>query len=213
MTLFDWFTKKKPAAAPLPAPITATGTATVHRRERLERRERLYAVVRDGMVGAGVLSSSYKFKVLSLDAHGQQYLVMVDIAAQYGSDMARLAQIEDQIVHQAQARDGLQVSAVYWRLGQSISVSQAAPVAQPAGSVAKAPAPPAPRVPRAPEPLLPDEIAAFKEALAASAPAPAPAGTLVQSRRRNPAAVADFEETELEERPLPLSPSQYGDLP
>ena len=50
------------------------------KQERMERRELLYAVVRDAMVRAGVLSSSYKFKVLSLDTHGRQFLVMVDLA-------------------------------------------------------------------------------------------------------------------------------------
>ena len=50
------------------------------KQERLERRELLYAVVREAMVRAGVLSSSYKFKVLSLDQRGRQFLVMVDLA-------------------------------------------------------------------------------------------------------------------------------------
>src|SRR5687767_10939492 len=46
--------------------------------ERMARRELLYTVVRESMTKAGVLSSGYKFKVLSLDARGRQFLVMVD---------------------------------------------------------------------------------------------------------------------------------------
>jgi hypothetical protein len=46
----------------------------------MERREMLYAVVREAMVRAGVLSSTYKFKVLSLDPRGRQFMVMVDLA-------------------------------------------------------------------------------------------------------------------------------------
>ena len=42
------------------------------KQERLERRELLYAVVREAMVRASVLSSTYKFKVLSLDPRGRQ---------------------------------------------------------------------------------------------------------------------------------------------
>ena len=52
----------------------------------MARRELLYAVVREAMVRAGVLSSSYKFKVLSLDPRGRQFLVMVDLAHGAGSD-------------------------------------------------------------------------------------------------------------------------------
>ena len=60
-------------AAPPPNPAN-------RKHERMARRELLYAVVREAMVRAGVLSSSYKFKVLSLDPRGRQFLVMVDLA-------------------------------------------------------------------------------------------------------------------------------------
>ena len=60
----------------------------------MERRELLYTVVRDAMVRAGVLSASYKFKVLSLDQRGRQFLVMMDLAREYGGETARLSEIE-----------------------------------------------------------------------------------------------------------------------
>jgi hypothetical protein len=64
------------------------------------------------------------------------------------------------------------------------------------------------------EPLDPKEVVAFKLALAsvdASKPLSAP-GEIVHSRRRNPAAIPSFEDTEMEDRPSPLSGTQYGDL-
>ena len=60
----------------------------------MARRELLYGVVREAMVRAGVLSSSYKFKVLSLDARGRQFLVMVDLSHGAGGETGRLAEIE-----------------------------------------------------------------------------------------------------------------------
>jgi hypothetical protein len=71
------------------------------KQERLARRELLYAVVREAMVRAGVLSSSYKFKVLSLDPRGSTFLVMVDLSRGSGSDTNRLAEIEAMIAQSA----------------------------------------------------------------------------------------------------------------
>jgi len=65
------------------------------------------------------------------------------------------------------------------------------------------------------EPLQPDEVAAFKQALA-SVPAPKPLsapGEIVHSGRRNPAPLPPaFEDTEIDERASPLSGTQYGEL-
>src|SRR5574343_431788 len=57
----------------------------------------LYTVVRDAMVRAGVLSASYKFKVLSLDQRGRQFLVMMDLAREYGGETARLRSEERRV--------------------------------------------------------------------------------------------------------------------
>ena len=105
MSLFSWFTRKSkpqaPAAAvaapgahgkPLPSSPSAPSQDQVRRSERTERRELLYTAVRDAMVRAGVLSAGYKFKVLSLDQRGSQFLVMMDLAPEYGGDMGRLRQ-------------------------------------------------------------------------------------------------------------------------
>lgn len=122
MSLFSWFSRKpappkaKPRSAgaepsgllnadatvplapgrpgqPLLQPVPPEHAAN-RKNERMERRELLYTVVRDAMVRAGVLSASYKFKVLSLDQRGRQFLVMMDLAREYGGETARLSEIE-----------------------------------------------------------------------------------------------------------------------
>ena len=100
------------------APSSATAAS---RSERMERREALYIVVRDAMVRAGVLSASYKFKVLALDPRGQQFLVMMDLAREYGSEAIRLSEIESLIAQTAKTRHEITVMAVYWRINDQIA--------------------------------------------------------------------------------------------
>jgi hypothetical protein len=157
------------------------------KQERLERRELLYAVVREAMVRAGVLSSSYKFKVLSLDQRGRQFMVMVDLAQGAASDTRRLAEIEAMVAQSAKARYDILVSAVYWRANEHVAIgdpvhftSQKPMISQPAPLEASSsrPGPLAEHVsrpaelreaPAAPrqrfEPLQQDEVAAFRKAL------------------------------------------------
>jgi hypothetical protein len=196
-----------------------------HRKtERLERRELLYEVVRDAMLRAGVLAASYKFKVLSLDARGVQYVIMMDLSERLAGDTVRLAEIEALIAQSAKIRHDLLVTAVYWRINQPVTSGLSNLPASPAAStgnpaVSSTPARPAVVTAGAGaryEPLQKDEIAAFKKALASGTPpAQAAAGQVVKSRRRNPAPVQDFEDTNMvdpKERASPLSATQYGDL-
>lgn len=175
MSLFDWF-KRKPAAAPqraassaaparaeapaLHSPVPPSETAQRHRTERMERREQLYAVVRDAMVRAGVLSASYKFKVLALDQRGHQFLVMMDLAREYGSETAHLSNIEGVITQAARTRHAIAVTAVYWRINDLIAATAAPRDTAPADPAA---------------PLLPAFAGAGVPAVAA--PAVPPAGT------------------------------------
>lgn len=145
MSLFSWFSRKpspskprwpaepsgllnadatvplaagrKPALEPQPAEHAAN-----RKNERMERRELLYTVVRDAMVRAGVLSASYKFKVLSLDQRGRQFLVMMDLAREFGGETVRLSEIEALIAQTAKARYDILVSAVYWRINDHVAV-------------------------------------------------------------------------------------------
>lgn len=150
MSLFSWFSRKpappkaKPRSAgaepsgllnadatvplapgrpgqPLLQPVPPEHAAN-RKNERMERRELLYTVVRDAMVRAGVLSASYKFKVLSLDQRGRQFLVMMDLAREYGGETARLSEIEALIAQTAKTLYDILVTAVYWRINDHVAV-------------------------------------------------------------------------------------------
>lgn len=202
MSLFSWFSRKpappkaKPRSAgaepsgllnadatvplapgrpgqPLLQPVPPEHAAN-RKNERMERRELLYTVVRDAMVRAGVLSASYKFKVLSLDQRGRQFLVMMDLAREYGGETARLSEIEALIAQTAKTRYDILVTAVYWRINDHVAVGlpqkgiTPTPVpsaAAPQGVVRKpvpapAPAAPAPVAAPASSLLFPAEPAA-----------------------------------------------------
>jgi hypothetical protein len=208
-----------------PAPPSANHAAN-RKTERLERRELVYSVVRDSMTRAGVLAASFKFKVLSLDVSGYQYLIMVDLANQAAGDTARLAEIEAMVAQTAKMRHGILVTAVYWRVNEHVtsglSPAQGASSAQNVQMGSRTPV--APTVPvviasQTPqyEPLQVDEVAAFKRALASAAPVTALSapGQITTSGPRNPRVSTDFQDTEIvlpEERHSPLSVTQYGDL-
>lgn len=183
MSLLNWFSsRKKPEASHSALPssglsrlestkpfhggnVRQAGTALPANRkqERLARREQLYGVVRESMVRAGVLSSSYKFKVLSLDPRGQQFLVMVDLAHGAGGETTRLAEIEAMVAQTAKSRHEILVSAVYWRSNDHVAVGDPTRVqAQPKPYVSR-PAPlqaETPPTPSRPQPLRPEPVRA-----------------------------------------------------
>jgi len=163
--------------------------------KRHARREQLYVAIRESMTRAGVLSASYKFKVLSLDQRGNEFLVMMDVAKSFGRPSEQLSEIETLITQNAKARFEITVPAVYWRIDETVIVAKPRPAGQdaPQSAVAPAPVTPAPAPVTAPaandaaakparpaapryEPIQADEVAAFKQALqAASAQGPAAA--------------------------------------
>lgn len=204
-----------------------TGSPGNRKQERLERRELLYAVVREAMVRAGVLSSSYKFKVLSLDQRGRQFLVMVDLAQGAASDTRRLAEIEAMVAQSAKARYDVLVSAVYWRANEHVAIGDPAHftaqkplISQPAPLESGTPSRPAPLEPaRAQrlEPIQPDEEAAFRQALAAGVRGEQ--ALVAANKGKEPRAVTlltGFEDTEMvnEENGVGehLSGTQWGAL-
>jgi hypothetical protein len=99
----------------------------------MARRERLYGVVRECMTNAGMLSSGYKFKVLSLDSRGRQFLVMVDLTSSH-TGAAAWSQIEASIVQAAKARYGVGVKAVYWRHAGPASATEPVAASVPAAA-------------------------------------------------------------------------------
>jgi hypothetical protein len=166
-------------------PNENNGQPANRKHERMARRELLYAVVREGMVRAGVLSSSYKFKVLSLDGRGRQFLVMVDLSRDCTIGTPQLAEVEAMIAQGAKVRHDILVSAVYWRMSEHVAVgdpkAQSAQVAtpevsqpipldsEPAALEAK------PVTKSRYEPIGQDEVSAFKRAMAAGVDNPAAA--------------------------------------
>ncbi|HEY8907671.1 MAG TPA: hypothetical protein VIM63_16725, partial [Rhodoferax sp.] len=130
MSLFSWLFSKpaspssfsvtgEPAngapsgSVPDQAPIDPLGDL---KHQRHERREHLYDVVRSVMLRSEVLASQYKFKVLSLDARGRQFLVMIDLMGDEVLAPARWPAVEQLMSMTAAQRHDLQIKAVYWRL-------------------------------------------------------------------------------------------------
>lgn len=244
MSFFDWLMPKsrhqKPSAAPpdtnvvLPRqsnsghPIAPdAGLKT----QRQERRERLYAVVREAMLRSEVLASRYKFKVLSLDTHGRQFLVMVDLLDARAVPPERFPSIEQLIISHAAQQHGMYVKSVYWRVNEVSAAASLSPVSHVPAPVARAASPVPPSASRSPmpssapvhmpvfDPIDQAEVLAFKKAIGVipSAKSDAVAGELRTSGpRRPPAAASGYEDTQLldpaEDHASPLSRTQFGDL-
>ena len=208
--------------------------------KRHARREQLYVAIRECMTRAGVLSASYKFKVLSLDQRGDQFMVMMDVAPGLGNQGDKLSEIETLLVSTAKSLFSIYVTAVYWRTDSrpaamnatkaSNANNAASPVnpvnfgvSQPAALESQPPSlevvRPAMKQPGAQryDPIHDDEMAAFKLALvAASASSPATPDATGKSRSglRSFTLITGFEDTELPESSAApaLSATQYGEL-
>lgn len=262
MSLFNWFSGKpvhgaavsgkaqpsgessgrasgvdnRPAALPLKmAADSRVRPSSAHKSHRHAKRELLYTAVREAMIRAGVLSASYKFKVLSLDPRGEQFMVMMDLSQEFGGHVERLAEIEVMIAQSAKSRYNIRVTAVYWRLNELVSVARPAgapqasqrptPLRHAGAALAAAALPelamaalkPSPVVHRY-EPIQADEVAAFKQALAAASAQGVPVaegGAPSRSAPRSYTLLTGFEDTEMPDSPAlvpALSATQYGDL-
>ncbi len=86
---------------------------------RLEQRELLYGVVRETMARLGLPMASYKYKVLSLDPQGREYLIMMDLTHEVASPAHLMSQIEPTITRDAKSRHNILVSAIYWRFNEN----------------------------------------------------------------------------------------------
>lgn len=256
MSLLNWFSPRKKPAPEMLSVLPSSGLSRMdstkpfnaprqngtaqpanRKQERMAHRELLYAVVRESMVRAGVLSSSYKFKVLSLDPRGRQFLVMVDLAHGAGRDVARLAEIEAMIAQSAKARYGILVTAVYWRGNEHVAIGD--PAHPPAGAQRAPRAPMSRPAPLQAEPPLPepepvsehvsrpaelraappervDEVAAFRKALDAGVRGEqALAAANVGKSAHSYTLLTGFEDTEMADGDGPgehLSSTQYGTL-
>lgn len=106
--------------------------------DRMGRREALFSIVREIMLRSGILSSAYKFKVLSIDQKGRHFLVLLDLSMELAQSepAERLLEIEKLIADTSMARMQVVVQAVYWRHfvpGQAATIRLSTGDTQPGG--------------------------------------------------------------------------------
>jgi hypothetical protein len=241
MSFLNWFSGKsgasneprnQPAATgdKSPSGRVAPDASPAARQEtrkakRHSRRDQLFVAVREAMTRSGVLASSYKFKVLSLDRRGDQFLIMTDVEPALGKQPEKLIEIEAAITQTARVLFEIQVTAVYFRTETTAITG----IVKPAGTAAIRPqitqaeavaaslrTPPAGSGRR--EPIQEDEVMAFRRALAAGQAKPETAFSKSDAKNRAAAhsytLLTGFEDTEMRESSAvpALSRSQYGDL-
>lgn len=185
------------------------------RGRRILRREQLFSVVRESMIRGGVLSSSYEFKVLTLDANGDSFLVLIDLAlpAEVMPD-EYLLEIERWIQLSAESRHGMAVGSVYWRrkpvhdqrgMALKAAVSAQTRRAVPSTRDTAIPVPEQPSLHGKAQVLAEEEVLAFRQALAQGVtplPKGPPEADLMGSLKQ-PESHSDFSA---------LSETQYGKL-
>lgn len=178
------------------------------RGRRILRREQLFSVVRESLIRAGVLSTSYEFKVLALDSSGDSFLVLVDLSlpADVMPD-EYLLEIESWVQKSARSRHGMQVQAVYWRRravqdqrGVALKASVAAQTRREAAASDSMPLTAPGRV----QPLEADEVVAFRKALESPA--------LPAHRMESPAEPRPHPASDVNSGFSELSETQYGKL-
>ena len=204
------------ATAPSQLAKDAAGGIDNTKLKRHAAREQLYVAIREAMTRAGVLSASYKFKVLSLDRQGSEFLVMIDLTRVDGDVFPQPDDVETLVVQNAKVRFDITVPAVYWRVHVVHGTSRSTPQA-PAVTATAMPA--VTETYRPHEPIQPSEIAAFHTALLGGGSPDYPEikperETKHRNRSRAPAHPREFEDTEVLESVYsrPLSNTQYGDL-
>lgn len=236
MSLMSWLQAKK-SATPHKGPFTRARKKfsqttlpliSPRRGRRILRREQLFAVVRESLIRAGVLSTSYEFKVLTLDANGDSFLVLVDLAlpAKAMPD-EYLLEIERWIQQSAQTRHEMDVRSVYWRrkavhdqVGMALKAAVAAQTRREAVPMAPGLVPeakvtsPIPSPTAIPRPVMTpssapaqvvgeDEVEAFRLALQSVAKPPYRSPAEAQAQLPVPESHSDFGA---------LSETQYGKL-
>lgn len=186
--LFSWLQPNSSSAKRKSKPLRAARRGfsqttlpliSPRRGRRILRREQLFAVVRESLIRGGVLSTSYEFKVLTLDANGDGFIVLIDLALPAVTMPDEyLLEIEQWIQSSARGRHGMEVRGVYWRRlaehDQRGIALKAAVTAQRRASSQPAPAQPASAtaIPKPPphsgntlQPVAADEVEAFRQAL------------------------------------------------
>lgn len=109
-----------PAAQP-PASVASAPkkeAANQQKQQRSAQREQLSQLVQESMLRAGIVGTAYKFKALSLDTHGEQFLVLFDLEGQgIDTQHSHLNRIGENLKILVQARaPSLHVKQVYWHV-------------------------------------------------------------------------------------------------
>ncbi|WP_302174830.1 hypothetical protein [uncultured Hydrogenophaga sp.] len=218
MSFKNWWFARKPsdgdstlAKARQAIRNTTLPLISPRRGRRILRREQLFTVIRESLIRGGVLSTSYSFKVLSTDANGDSFLVLIDLALG-AKDLPDeyLLEIERWIQRSAQARHAMEVRSVYWRrrpapdrVGTALRASVAAQTRRDADVVRDTAIPKPAQPERSPhgQPVTEAEVEAFRQALQV------PAAQAFRQAKDTPVpptdVVSDF---------AALSETQYGKL-
>ena len=136
---------KSAPAGPETAPVK------MNLEERMEfRREMLYEAITITMQAHGILSATYRFRVVRNDRRGHMYSVMMDLSTDFMHNRegcpAQLVALGMAIGKNAAARYGILVSGVYWRVNDQIQgFEPSRPSAEP-GADATGPDLPPPRL-------------------------------------------------------------------
>lgn len=131
------------------------------------RREMLFEAIKVTMQSHGILSASYKFRVVRSDKRGHQYLVMVDLSTDFLHNREgrpeQLAALGAAITKNAAARYEVMVIGVYWQINEQIRGFEAS---RPDGLLSEGDsvAPPSRPLRLRHERATPEELAAFEEA-------------------------------------------------
>ena len=222
MSLMNWLQAKKSAVggkgsftrARQRFSQTTLPLISPRRGRRILRRDQLFSVVRESLIRAGVLSTSYEFKVLTLDANGDSFLVLVDLAlpAQSMPD-EYLLEVERWIQQSAKTRHEMVVRSVYWRrkavhdqVGMALKAAVKVQTRHETVLMAPGMVPAMPSVPKSAsgpaQSVGDDEVQAFRQALR-SVPAPAYRTPAEARMEMPPEALSDFDA---------LSDTQHGKL-
>lgn len=111
--------KETPKSGPETAPVK------MNLEERMAfRREMLYEAIKVTMQASGILSGSYKFRVVRNDKRGHQYSVMIDLSTDFMRNREgqpeQLHAVGAALTRNAMQRYGLVVSGVYWRVNEQM---------------------------------------------------------------------------------------------
>lgn len=135
--LFGWFRSTdtpvvRPAARHADGDEKPPDAASAQhpREQRAVRRAQLIDLVKEHMTASEIAATAYKFKVLTRDAAGLVFNVLIDVdAAAMASDPQALALHEQALQSLARSRWDMDVQGVYWRFVVGADPVGVAPVA------------------------------------------------------------------------------------